>query len=588
MEFIKEDVKHRIARSKYSNEIEIKPFYGQVYEELKKDCLKRKQLFIDNKFKADNSSLFYKNPINSRIIWKRPSEICRDPKFIENSFNANDLAQGYVGNCWFIASCAAITTVTEVFQRVVPQDQTFDNDNYAGIFHFRFWFYGIWVDVCVDDRLPCWASNGELVFCKNKREPNEFWAALIEKAYAKLYGNYELLDGGFSSDALVDLTGGIQESFLMKDFKQNDLWEIIINARKLNSMIASFIQPNPYEREYCYPNGLVAGHAYTITKVALLEYRNKEVKLIRVRNPWGNHCEWKGRWSDNSREWELMDDYVKKELAFKKEYEGEFWMEFDDFYSNFDTLEIVGLTPETMSEEAKLKRQCRWQMVCYHGAWLRGSTAGGANGQEFWRNPQFLVTLDNNNDESTMIVSLMQKFTREKKLTNRYENDSRCEEYIQFRLFRILNQKDADSSKRLGTKLYASQLEKLGNTGNYMNLREITKRFRLSPGNYLIIPSCFDEGSEGEFLLRIFTEKPIENENTHILIEDKQILTESDIFFKDVDVDKDFKMWTNLLGNLKLDDDNQPKSTTQVTKALLSNLEGENGNTSVNNDCSLM
>jgi hypothetical protein len=57
-------------------------------------------------------------------------------------------------------------------------------------------------DVVVDDWLPVW-DDRRLVFCSNKEEPNEFWAALLEKAYAKVCGNYENLEGGFTTDALI-------------------------------------------------------------------------------------------------------------------------------------------------------------------------------------------------------------------------------------------------------------------------------------------------------------------------------------------------------------------------------------------------
>lgn len=56
-------------------------------------------------------------------------------------------------------------------------------------------------------------------------------------------------------------------------------------------------------------------------------------------------------------------------------------------------------------------------------------------------------------------------------------------------------------------KFYMTQLERVGASGSYINRREVTKRFRVPPGAYIIIPSTFDSDKAGKFLLRIFTEK---------------------------------------------------------------------------------
>lgn len=52
---------------------------------------------------------------------------------------------------------------------------------------FRFWVYGRWVEVVIDDKLPTTIDENntiQMIYSKSHVR-NEFWGALVEKAYAK-------------------------------------------------------------------------------------------------------------------------------------------------------------------------------------------------------------------------------------------------------------------------------------------------------------------------------------------------------------------------------------------------------------------
>jgi len=88
------------------------------------------------------------------------------------------------------------------------------------------WWCGEWVEVLVDDRLP--TINGRLAFMQPQAS-NCFWAALLEKAIAKLHGSYEALKYGTRSDGLTDLLGGVvrQMPILADNIRPQTLKELL-------------------------------------------------------------------------------------------------------------------------------------------------------------------------------------------------------------------------------------------------------------------------------------------------------------------------------------------------------------------------
>merc|ERR1711936_1241278 len=296
----------------------------------------------------------------------------------------------------------------------------------------------------VDDRLP--TRNGNLIYLKSK-EKNEFWSPLLEKAYAKLYGSYKALEGGLTIEAAVDSTGGIPE-MIDTSRHQSDCAALFYNMLKAyeNQAFMSCSLSNSRYQSEAVRLGLQGRHAYTITK--LVEVRGGHgrptIPLIRIRNPHGNAREWRGAWSDQDSEWRKISQYQKNQLGLTFDDDGEFYMNFN---------------------------------------------------RDFIKNPQFVFSLTDPDpyDAKTrcpVVVSLAQKVTQRKQ-----------EHAIGFRIYKV-----EEGMTRLEETVVrgTAPVEK---TDQYINLREVSKRMMLPPGRYVVIPTTFNRGEEGQFLVRLFLEK---------------------------------------------------------------------------------
>ena len=119
----------------------------------------------------------------------------------------------------------------------------------------------------------------------------------------------------------------LHQMFNMKSFHYNKL-KLLLKAS--NNQIE--------EKMTC---GLYKGHAYSISKIILMELKgnsffsflkgNREkLHMIRLRNPWGQG-EWIGPWSDQSENWQRVPKSEREKLGLDFDDDGEFWMEFQDF-----------------------------------------------------------------------------------------------------------------------------------------------------------------------------------------------------------------------------------------------------------------
>uniref|UniRef100_A0AAX7VNY3 Calpain-1 catalytic subunit n=1 Tax=Astatotilapia calliptera TaxID=8154 RepID=A0AAX7VNY3_ASTCA len=480
-------------------------FLGQDYDSLKAQCLQSGRLFEDSLFPAVASSLGFnelgpRSAKTSGMRWMRPTELCKRPEFIVDGATRTDICQGALGDCWLLAAIASLTLNDHLLHRVVPHGQGFQQ-GYAGIFHFQFWQFGEWVDVVIDDRLP--ARDGKLLFVHSK-DGTEFWSALMEKAYAKLNGCYEALSGGSTCEGFEDFTGGVTEMYDLNK-APSDLFSIIRRAVERGSLLGCSIDiTSANDMEAVTFKKLVKGHAYSLTGVEEVSYRGNMTKLVRIRNPWGE-VEWTGAWSDDAREWDSIDPSARSRLQNRSE-DGEFWMSYTDFLREFSRLEICNLTADAL-QNSQMKK---WSSSLFQGEWRRGSTAGGCRNYpaSFWLNPQFKIMLQNpdmqGNPDCSFVVALMQKDRRKKR------QEGQDMETIGFALYEV-------SKKRVHLKrdFFLSHASS-ARSETFINLREVSSRLKLPKGEYIIVPSTFEPNKDGDFVLRVFSEKPVQLHESQI------------------------------------------------------------------------
>ncbi|KHN06483.1 Calpain clp-1 [Glycine soja] len=451
--------------------------------------------FTDQEFPPNDHSLFVdpaNPPAKLQVVseWLRPGEIGRQnhldcrPCLFSEAPNPSDVCQGRLGDCWFLSAVAVLAEVSRISEVIITPDY-----NEEGIYTVCFCVQGEWIPVVVDDWIPC-ELPGKPAFATSKKG-YELWVSILEKAYAKLHGSYEALEGGLVQDALVDLTGGAGEEIDMRsgeaqiDLASGRLWSQLLRFKQEGFLLGA---GSPSGSDvHISSSGIVQGHAYSILQVRDVDGH----KLVQIRNPWANEVEWNGPWSDSSPEW---TDRIKHKLKHvPQSKDGIFWMSWQDFQIHFRSIYICRIYPSEMRHSV-------------HGQW-RGYSAGGCQDYDTWnQNPQFRLT-STGQDASFPIhvfITLTQGvgFSRTTAGFRNYQSSHDSQMfYIGMRILKT-------RGRRAAFNIYLH--ESVGGT-DYVNSREISCEMVLEPEpkGYTIVPTTIHPGEEAPFVLSVFTKASI-------------------------------------------------------------------------------
>ncbi|CAA7410324.1 unnamed protein product [Spirodela intermedia] len=450
--------------------------------------------FTDQEFPPNDRSLFVdpdNPPLKLQVVsqWTRPTDIvkesCRDsrPCLFSGPVNSSDVCQGRLGDCWFLSAVAVLTESSRISEVIITPEF-----NEEGVYTVRFCIQGEWVPVIVDDWIPC-ESPGKPAFATS-RKGNELWVSILEKAYAKLHGSYEALEGGLVQDALVDLTGGAGEEIDMRtgqaqiDLASGRLWSQLLRFKQEGFLLGA---GSPSGSDvHVSSSGIVQGHAYSLLQIRDVDGH----KLVQIRNPWANEVEWNGPWSDSSPEW---TDRMKHKLKYvPQSKEGIFWMSWQDFQVHFRSIYVCRLYPPEM---------------CYsvHGQW-RGYTAGGCQDYNSWhQNPQYRLKVTGPDASSPVhvFITLTQGVSFSRKAAGFRNFQSSHDSELFYIGMRIL--------KTNGCRAYNIYMHDTVGGSDYVNSREISYEVVLEPHRkgYTIVPSTLHPCEEAPFVLSVFTKAAV-------------------------------------------------------------------------------
>jgi hypothetical protein len=250
---------------------------------------------------------------------RRASSMFNEPVFfVKPDHPGKSPIQGRLGNCWFLSAIATVSTIPRLIEQIcvavrisfLPlrvvlnitserregrhlwiyllhgwrlgrrghrrvrfrQDQVFDILKFYESFLCT--SASRYDELSVSERAlyqydqEAYNSRGrqgsKALFFSSSGEDNETWVPLLEKAYAKVYGDYAALEGGFSEEALEDLTGGVASSISVADILDPDeFWSeqlMKVGEDRLFGCYIMGVDPSEYSEQTTLVNGMNRHH----------------------------------------------------------------------------------------------------------------------------------------------------------------------------------------------------------------------------------------------------------------------------------------------------------------------------------------
>ena len=163
----------------------------------------------------------------------------------------------------------------------------------------------------------------------------------MEKAYAKVHSNYEMISSGAQAEAARFLTGAPAREFTTNSQTVEDTWDVIHAATQSDYIVTAVCDVEH--------NGLLPGYGYVIKNS--VEMKNKDgtnLRFVKIKNPWKETENtkkkgWTGAFSQKDKFWTNEN---KEKVSFNELQKGEFLIAVEDFKESFKSYTIAYLNED--------------------------------------------------------------------------------------------------------------------------------------------------------------------------------------------------------------------------------------------------
>ena len=375
---------------------------------LHKGMYDREEQWFDPEFQQNEDTIGYCEARPLVKGWRPAAAINQDMHVFYDGTDPDDVHQGVLHDGWLLSAIQILAAsggvgdsdvdplIKNLFLHCFDGEEKANALSDIGVYGVRLHKNGQWETILVDDCFPVLSDDYKETKCAGvafayTTNMEEMWVSLLEKAFAKYYGNYAALQNGFPHFALEDMTGAKAEALSIMQESTGSrkalFWTKMLTFKHNRYLMgAGSVSSDSADKEIL-DSGLIFGATYVILDIRDVNGH----KLLQLRNPPGDHGEWQGDWGDES---ELWTRYMKRKLDYSDdEDDGCFWMSFDDFCQSFRTL-FVGYHYDPD----------KWQTKIYDDSWkVEDGTAQGVPSRHnqdcrLNENPQFALEIDRPTD----------------------------------------------------------------------------------------------------------------------------------------------------------------------------------------------